>query len=302
MTDDSALEAGAKRFSGFADLYDEVRPEPPRELGEVLGFYCGRPPGLVIDLGSGTGLSCRWAAKWATEVVGVEPSDEMRSVAETMSDRSTSHFRRGWSHDTGLPTGCADVVSAVQALHWMDPVPTFTEAARLLRPGGVFAAIDCDWPPVIGDAEAERAWDTCRRRIRALETRLAKGAAEQEIDAAVCDDDREVTNCSGIDTHQRRALPDGVRSWAKSRHLDRMIASGAFEWCREIALAATEDGDARRFIDLLRSQGDYQTLKRQGLDDAALGVETFAAFIESRLGDERRPWRFVYRARIGFKA
>lgn len=81
-----------------------------------------------------------------------------------------------------------------------------------------------------------------------------------------------------------------------------MIASGAFEWCREIALAATEDGDARRFIDLLRSQGDYQTLKRQGLDDAALGVETFAAFIESRLGDERRPWRFVYRARIGFKA
>ena len=37
---------------------------------------------------------------------------------------------------------------AVQALHWMEPAPTFGEVARLLRPGGVFAALDCDWPPV----------------------------------------------------------------------------------------------------------------------------------------------------------
>ena len=302
MADDSALQAGANRFSGFAHLYDDVRPIPPRDLGDVISFYCGGRPDLVVDLGSGTGLSCRWASEWAAEVVGVEPSDHMRSVAEAMVDKGTTRFRHGWSHDTGLPSGCADVVTAVQALHWMDPEPTFSEVARLLRPGGVFAAVDCDWPPVVGDVEAERAWDAFRRRLRVIEARLAEGVAKQEIELPVCIDGQETDNYSGIGEHGRRALPDGVRSWAKSEHLDRMIASGVFRWCREIALAVTEEGNARRFIDLLMSQGDYQTLKRHGLDDALLGVETFATSIESRLGNELRPWRFIYRARIGFMA
>ena len=289
------------RFSGFADLYDEVRPVPPRELGDVLSSYCAGRPNLVVDLGSGTGLSSRWASEWAAEVVGIEPSEDMRSVAETTSHKRVQ-FRQGWSHDTSIPTGCADVVIAVQALHWMDPTPTFSEVARLLRPGGVFVAIDCDWPPVVGDAQAEHAWDTCRRQIRVFETRLANGVADQELRAPVHADDRDAANYSGVDAHRCRVLPEGVRSWSKSEHLDRMVASGMFEWCREMALAATDEGDARRFISLLKSQGDYQTLKRHGLDDAALGVEAFATFIESRLGDERRPWFFIYRARLGFKA
>jgi len=67
-----------------------------------------------------------------------------------------------------------------------------------------------------------------------------------------------------------------------------------------MALAATEEGDGQRFIGLLKSQGDYQTLKRHGCDDIALGVAPFTALVESRLGDERRPWHFSYRARLGF--
>ena len=297
----SPLEAGANRFSGFAGLYDQVRPEPPRELGALLASYCGRPPELVVDLGSGTGLSCRWASGWAARVVGVEPSDDMRSAAEATVGPTVT-FRRGWSHDTGLPAGCADVVLAVQALHWMEPAATFAEVERLLRPGGVFAAIDCDWPPVVGDAPAEQAWDTCRRQIRVFETRLAEGASGEELRAPIVPGDREVAAHSGIDAHRQRTLPEGVRSWSKSEHLGRMIASGRFLWCREIAMASTDSGDAARFVGLLRSQGDYQTLRRHGLDDAVLGVDAFAERVSALLGHDRRPWSFVYRARLGFKA
>lgn len=296
---DDALRAGADRFAGCADLYDGVRPVPPAELGEVLATYCGGRPGSVVDLGSGTGLSTRWAASWADAVVGVEPGEDMRAAAAARPVAGTSYVA-GWSHDTGLPTAGADVVLAVQALHWMDPAPTFREVARLLRPGGVFAAADCDWPPVVGDHVAEVAWDACRRRLRVFEARLAGGLAGDALAAPVDDGDAAAADHAGSDAHRNRRLAGGVRSWSKSAHLDRMAASGAFAWCRELALASTELGDADRFVGLLRSQGDYQALRRAGLGDDVLGVDDLEAVADERLRAGPRTWRFVYRVRLGF--
>ena len=118
IDDDEALRAGADRFAGYADLYERVRPSPPAELGPLLAAYAGTVP-RVVDLGSGTGLSSRWAASWASDVVGVEPSADMRSVAEVRRPPNVT-FRDGWSHATGLESASADVVLAVQALHWID--------------------------------------------------------------------------------------------------------------------------------------------------------------------------------------
>ena len=293
-----ALQAGADRFRGFADLYDEVRPVPPVELGRLLTRYSGAEPNLVVDLGSGTGLSTRWAASWAREVIGVEPSTDMREAAESHAVAGVS-YRGGWSHQTGLGSGEADVVLVVQALHWMEPDPTFREVVRILRPGGVFAVIDCDWPPVVGDHRAERAWDDCRRQIRVFETRLTDGASGAELRAPVPKGDREGADYSGIDAHLNRRLPEGVRSWSKSGHLDRMTASGLFNWCRELALLSNEVGNADRFVGLLKSQGDYQTLLRHGLDDSDLGVDQFERLVNDRLGQQNQPWHFVYRVRLG---
>jgi hypothetical protein len=81
-----------------------------------------------------------------------------------------------------------------------------------------------------------------------------------------------------------------------------MDASGRFAWCREVAMTSSTEGNADRFVGLLKSQGDYQTLRRHGLDDAALAVDGFAAIAHDRLGADLRPWRFVYRARLGFRS
>jgi SAM-dependent methyltransferase len=62
----------------------------------------------------------------------------------------------GTAEDTGLPGGCADIVTASQAMHWFDAGRALPEIARLLRPGGVLAAYDCDWPPCI-DWETDAA-------------------------------------------------------------------------------------------------------------------------------------------------
>lgn len=293
------LAPNAGRFSGFADLYDRVRPRPPDELAEILISYCGRSEPEVVDLGSGTGLSTRWAALWARSVTGVEPSVDMRSIAQ-QHGLPNVRYVDGFGHETNLEPESADVVIAVQALHWMEPEGTLTEVARVLRPGGVFAAIDCDWPPTVGSAELERAWTDCRKTIRVYETRLGNGASGASLLSPVGESDHSaVRGYSGRDANIDRVLAEGVKSWSKDSHLDRMNSSGRFAWCHELALHRQEHGDAERFVSLLKSQGDYQTLLRNGLDDETLGVSELSQTAERVLGRSSHSWWFTYRIRIG---
>ena len=302
-----SLDANARRFSGFADLYDEVRPVPPMVLADVIttygGPHAGNRPGVVVDLGSGTGLSTRWAAGWSSEAVGVEPSDDMRERAAAVTGNANARYVPGWSNATGLPDGCADVVLAVQALHWMDPDSTFVEVARLLRPGGVFAAIDCDWPPSVGNARAERAWHTARAIIAAHERAMA-GWAEASAPAPRPSSSPQTDELRPVDPHDAAAavtILDGVQFWHKGEHLARMIDSRQFYHCVEIVALADERGDADRFVQLFRSQGDYQALRRRGLSDAVLGIDAFAADVRATLGPAELPFWFTYRARIGVR-
>ena len=295
-----SLDANARRFSGFADLYDAVRPVPPAVLADVLATYSASRPALVVDLGSGTGLSTRWAAGWSSEVVGVEPSADMRDRAAAVATEGNVRYVEGWSSATGLPGGCADVVLAVQALHWMEPVATFVEVARLLRPGGVFAALDCDWPPSVGSARAEQAWHTARATVAIHERKLA-GWSDAAPPARIASSSPQSDELrpTGSDPAQAVVIAEGVKFWHKGEHLGRMVASQQFQHCVEVAALGEERGDAERFVQLFRSQGDYQALRRSGLDDHTLGVDRFAAEVHDTLGDAQHPFWFTYQARIG---
>jgi SAM-dependent methyltransferase len=300
-----SLDANARRFSGFADLYDAVRPVPPSAVATVITAYAGGRPQLVVDLGSGTGLSTRWAGGWASEVIGIEPSSDMRARAAAVPSDANIRYQPGWSNATSLPDRCADVVLAVQALHWMDPTSTFVEVARLLRPGGVFAAVDCDWPPSVGDARAEQAWHAARATIANHERELAGGSGEAPPARAASsspqsDDLRPAASLDGA-AESAVEIADGAHYWHKGEHLGRMVASQQFLHCGEVAALAAERGDSDRFVQLFRSQGDYQALRRHGIADRALGIDQFAAEVEAAIGAAERPFWFTYRARIGVR-
>ena len=146
----SQPDPNVERFEGYADLYDDHRPQPPAVLVNLLTQLAEvERPALVVDLGSGSGPSTRLWAERADQVVGIEPGEDMRRVAAARTSAPNVHYQAGYGHATGLPDGGADIVTASQALHWMDPEPTFAEVARILRPGGIFAAVDCDWPPAM---------------------------------------------------------------------------------------------------------------------------------------------------------
>ena len=71
----------ADRFIGFADTYENARPAMPFYPLKIIMQYLGKKPDTVIDLGCGTGLSTTIWQGNCNKVIGIEPSDDMRKIA-----------------------------------------------------------------------------------------------------------------------------------------------------------------------------------------------------------------------------
>jgi SAM-dependent methyltransferase len=267
------LAANLDRFSGFADCYDANRSQPPVILLDILTQLArAARPRLVVDLGSGTGLSTLLWSPRADAVIGIEPNADMRAQAERRAaaqpNAGNVRFVDAISSQTGLPNASADIATCSQSLHWMDPEPTFAEVARIMRPGGVFAAFDCDWPPTM-NWEAERAY------------REFVDRAEQIGEA--------------------RGLYPGVIHWRKEEHLARMEASGRFRYVKEIVVHHTEPGDAERLVGLALSQGGVAKPLQHGMSESESGLDRFRVAAQRALGDRPMNWYFSYRVRLGIK-
>jgi SAM-dependent methyltransferase len=260
------LRGSGYERSGFAEGFDANRPSPPAALLELLCLEARvERPRLVVDLGSGTGLSTRVWADRADEVVGIEASPEMRAQAEAATSAENVRFVHAYAQATGLPDGEADVVTCSQALHWMEPEPTFAEAARILRSGGIFAAYDYDWPPIV-DWEVEAAFEEMLRLARV----------------------------------GRR--PDGERMrYAKDAHLERIKRSGHFRYARELVLHSREHGGAGRIVGMALSLGPLTVMLDTGTTEQEIGLDVLRETAERVLGDSEVDIHLGYRVRIGVK-
>jgi len=258
------LERSGYDGFGFAADYDRFRPRPPSVLLELLPRLAATTrPKLVVDLGSGTGLSARpWAAV-ADKVVGVEPNESMRTFAEQATVEPNVRYVGTSSYDTGIPPGSADLVTAAQSLQWMRRDEVFPEIARILRDGGVFCAFNYTvfqsplW-------EAAAAFDFVQDRKRELRLRL------------------------GLDSV---SSPRPSVAWLRE--------SGVFREARELLLHSIEEGDGERLIGFALSEGSMRTLLEAGVSEEEVGLDRLRAVAADM--QEAVPWWIGYRAWIGLK-
>jgi hypothetical protein len=150
----------------------------------------------------------------------------------------------------------------------MPPKPTFTEIARILRPGGVFAACDSSLSPTI-HWELEAAYQALRAKTKAIEKKLG--------------------------------VSKGVKKWPKDKHLDRMQASGQFRFTKELLFHQIEQGNAARLVGLATSQSTVAALLKHGLSEDEIGLSELRAAARKLLGNRSVPWHFSYRVKVGIK-
>src|SRR5882724_1800844 len=82
-----------ERFSSRVDAYVAARPRYPREVIEHLSTSIGLTPAWhIVDVGSGTGISCELFLANGNPVTAVEPNAPMREAAEK-SLRGFGQFR-----------------------------------------------------------------------------------------------------------------------------------------------------------------------------------------------------------------
>lgn len=143
-----------------------------------VSYGCGDPitlaslqPGqTVLDLGSGAGLDCFFAAKKVGEtghVIGVDMTPEMleraRSSAKRMNIQNVE-FRQGYIEELPVESDTVDVIISNCVINLSpDKAKVFAETFRVLKPGAKLAVSDIvtDGPLPEAIKKSLSAWAGC---------------------------------------------------------------------------------------------------------------------------------------------
>lgn len=130
------MSGSVNRFTSRVEDYARYRPGYPAEIVDLLTTKCGlTPESIVADVGSGTGKLSEIFLANGNVVIGIEPNESMRVVAEKIF-KDDPRFRsvNGTAEATTLPEASVELIVAGQAFHWFDPLQTREEWIRILKP------------------------------------------------------------------------------------------------------------------------------------------------------------------------
>lgn len=122
-------------FSSVANLYTRFRPRYPSALFEYLASVTLKKD-AAWDCATGTGQAAVALAQHFDQVIATDASAEQIAHAE-QHPRVQYHVNP--AEKSGLDSGCIDLITVAQALHWFDLPAFYAEAQRVLKPEGVLA-------------------------------------------------------------------------------------------------------------------------------------------------------------------
>jgi len=153
---DAVLTEEQRAVFGSSLYEEEDRAELP-EAAQLVSLGCGNPTAVaelkqgqtVLDLGSGGGIDVLLSARRVGpggKAYGLDMTDEMLELARKNQKEAgvdNAEFLRGEIEDIPLPDESVDVVISNCVINLSGDKPkVLREAARVLRPGGLFAVSD----------------------------------------------------------------------------------------------------------------------------------------------------------------
>jgi ubiquinone/menaquinone biosynthesis C-methylase UbiE len=122
-------------YARWAERYDRPNPAIAREQPIVHGLLAELPPGRALDAACGTGRHAAKLLELGHQVVGVDATPAMLSLARKKVPGAD--FRIGRLEELPVQDATVDLITCALALsHLDDPRPAIDEFARALKPGG----------------------------------------------------------------------------------------------------------------------------------------------------------------------
>ena len=124
------------KFTGKAETYAKYRPTYPQAYIDYLFKSVNlNRESVIAEIGSGTGILLKQLLERHSCVIGVEPNDDMRGIAErTLSGYPGFISHIGTAENTLLENRSVDLIVAAQSFHWFDPDLFRKECRRILKP------------------------------------------------------------------------------------------------------------------------------------------------------------------------
>ncbi|HEX4182507.1 MAG TPA: class I SAM-dependent methyltransferase [Caulobacteraceae bacterium] len=147
---DLPREFGRQAFGADPAGYNRARPAYPDWVYETLRSRCGLARGCAtFEVGAGTGIATRRLLReGASPLVAIEPDSRLAAFLEASVETRALRVVNAPFEAADLPDAGFDLGVCATAFHWLDEDAALGEIARLLKPGGWWAAV---WN-VFGDA------------------------------------------------------------------------------------------------------------------------------------------------------
>ncbi len=204
--------------AGFGDL---ARAAATELLARV------EPPGLVIDLGCGSGITAQALLEAGFEVLGIDASEEMLGLARARAPGG--RFVRGLANDVELER--AEAITAIGEVlgygaHQLTPL--FARAHAALLPGGLLLFdLAC---PGRGSTGPERSWHSGGGWVVCVESKEDRAAATL--------------------TRRITAVREQNGTWRRSDELHRLSPHSPIEVLDALRAAGFEAHALERYRDL----------------------------------------------------